>query len=899
MAGQGSFLRARARAGAAALIGLALITAIAAALVTGIVGTVGAFESATVMTAVSDASGDRDRVTVRFEAGAGDSAARIAAIDQVVAEMGAPGALVADDEGDGLFALRPNPAHLSGDAAVVLAEELRNMQRLLRESSGEAVQVSGGLRATLASVIEPLQTRRGPTTVALAMVALLALVVVGAASLEPVRTRYEERALLRARGMSKAKLARIGLIEVAPVLVLSGAVGGALGGLGVWLWSGMVMPWMTPVVVTAALAAVGLIVVWGATLRGVDRRSARGDLVAGISAVVLLAVLAGLAAWQFWQAGTPVVVQGNGRRAIDPVIAMAPALVLALFALLVIVLAGPLAALASVVFTRTRSLSPVLPLRLASRRIGRHALTSGSVAFAVAIISLTVAYAGSLLALGDTPEEIRVGADVRVTSIPEDADVSALAALSGVDAAMPARTLMVRAGEGTFPLLGVAPTALGAVMLDADGLLEPAALGEVIALPPLGVPLPAEATTLRIDMTVAAGGTYEDQNGTQIQAPAAGATVEVTLEGADGNVATVSATNLEVTILESSEVGQLAETNTFAQRTVDVPLPAGGPWRVIAVDASLVGGYAMVNTPVQVTLAASGQRVDLSGFRGLGDNVTATDTGLELMALLPAWNDLVSERTRAITGDVPRRMPIALTEGLAESLGAHVGTALSLRMASFTFTIDTEVVAVIPVLPGVTDASGVLIDFNALRLSTAEPLHQNEMWLSADDPGAVAAAADDAIGGARVDVTDARAAEKAFDTARAFLLAAAGAVLLAVVVLVLRRSRADGAERELGVLAVLGAGRRGAARLRATEDSFAIVLGALGGVAAGLAMAWLIVPSLARVAYVGMASSYPVALVIPLTVLVISVGVATAVFVVLAATVRAPRTLARVLREAE
>ncbi|QTV79845.1 hypothetical protein [Microbacterium sp. NIBRBAC000506063] len=47
-------------------------------------------------------------------------------------------------------------------------------------------------------------------------------------------------------------------------------------------------------------------------------------------------------------------------------------------------------------------------------------------AFAAATIALSLAYFGSLSALGDTPEEIRVGADVRVTSVPEDADRSAI-----------------------------------------------------------------------------------------------------------------------------------------------------------------------------------------------------------------------------------------------------------------------------------------------------------------------------------------------------------------------------------------------------------------------------------------------------------------------------------------
>ncbi|QTV79846.1 hypothetical protein [Microbacterium sp. NIBRBAC000506063] len=53
-----------------------------------------------------------------------------------------------------------------------------------------------------------------------------------------------------------------------------------------------------------------------------------------------------------------MIVQGNGQSAIDPLIAVAPALVLALFALIAVVLAGPLAALAAALTSRSRGLIP-------------------------------------------------------------------------------------------------------------------------------------------------------------------------------------------------------------------------------------------------------------------------------------------------------------------------------------------------------------------------------------------------------------------------------------------------------------------------------------------------------------------------------------------------------------
>lgn len=899
MTARSRFFRARVRSGVGALLALALITAIAATLVTGIVGAVRTFESAGALEAIEHASGDRDRVIVRFESEAGDPAARTDAIDRALAGLGAAGALQAAEEDPGVFVLRPDPARFSGDSVVVLAESLPDLSREIRSASGESVQVSGGLRTTVRALTEGIETRRGPTSVAIGIVGLLALVVVAAASVEPVRTRLEERALLRARGMSKGRLVWLALGEAVPVLLLGASLGAATGWAATWLWSGTLMPWMLATAVALALALIGTVTVAASTLRGVDRRSTRGDVLAGVSAVVLLAIVAGLAAWQFWQAGSPVIVQGNGRVTIDPLIALAPGLVLALFALLAVVLSRPLAALLAVLFSRGRRISPVLPLRLASRRTGRHALTTGAVAFAAATLSLSLAYVGTLHALGDTPEEVRVGADVRVTSVPESAERSAITGLDGVDAAMRARLLAVRGAEGTFPLLGVQTSTVGEVMLDADGAIDPASLGEALALAPMGVEIPEGADRLAITMRMPPGPVYYDEEDNEYAMPPSTVNVRVVLIDADGTLAWVSGTNHEVIDLHEDDDAIYIEAETHAEWTAEEALPHGGPWRIAAVDAwmDLYGSYG--DATVDVEVRAGEQLVDFSGFRGVEGTIGATATGVALDLRQPAWNATKPEITRALAGDVPTRYPAVMTEGLASSMNARLGSELSLRMASFPFTFDVEIVQLVPVFPGLSEGAGVLANLTALAMSTTEPLTDNELWIATDDPVGVAEAADEAVGGVRVATTDPRAAEKAFETALAFVLAAVGAVLLTVVVLILRRSRGDGAARELGLLAVLGMGRRGAVRARAAEEAFAIALGVLGGVAAGLLSAWLIVPSLARAAYIGMAESYPIALVVPVVLSAATILAASAAFIAIAASIRAPRSLAGVMREAE
>ncbi|QTV79843.1 hypothetical protein [Microbacterium sp. NIBRBAC000506063] len=246
------------------------------------------------------------------------------------------------------------------------------------------------------------------------------------------------------------------------------------------------------------------------------------------------------------------------------------------------------------------------------------------------------------------------------------------------------------------------------------------------------------------------------------------------------------------------------------------------------MDAAIDVDRGWYDSTVDVGVAASGERLDFDGFRGMGGAIEQTEEGLRMETRAPAWNATKPDATRAVAGDVPARTPAVITESVAASMNVQEGSHVSLRMSSFAFTLDVEIVEVVPMLPGAPNGSGILADLTSVALSTAEAFLDNELWLATVDPVLVAEEADAAIGGVRVAITDPRAAAKAFETALAFLLAAAGAVLLAIVVLVLRRSRGDGSARELGILAVLGTGRRGAVRVRATEDAFAIALGVLG-----------------------------------------------------------------------
>lgn len=331
-----------------------------------------------------------------------------------------------------------------------------------------------------------------------------------------------------------------------------------------------------------------------------------------------------------------------------------------------------------------------------------------------------------------------------------------------------------------------------------------------------------------------------------------------------------------------------------ATTPVEMALPPGGPWRLVGIDVALP---TFTEEPTfTVTDAASGAAVDLSSFRPAAGTPGAVEAVAGGLSFAPtpagAW-------TRAVAGTVPSPVPVVVTDGIATSLSLMEGDDVSLVISSPAFDVDLVVAATVPVLPGTTTGEGILVDLATLSLASPDAIAPNQVWMSSPDPAALAAAVEDAFPQTATLVADPQAARSAAGTATAFLLAAAGAVVLAIVVLVLRRTRSRGDARELALLAVLGLGRRRASAVRAGEDAFAVVTGAVGGALAGTATACLVVPPLVRAAYGRVPAGFPVTLQADPPVLVAAVLAVTVVFCVVVATVRTPARLAPLLREDE
>jgi len=887
------FVLARARAALPALMTLLVVAAVAAGLIVGMAVALRTVEAQDVRAALAAASGTRGEAVVSVADGDSDGLAD--AVRQTLAVHGAPAVTLT--EADGVVIVAPDPARVTGDDVVSLIDALRELPSEARDAVGARVQVAGGLPATLGAIADGLQARRGPTAVAIGFLGLLTIVVVGAVALEPVRARTGESLLLRARGARARSLASLSGTETAVVAVV-----GALAGAGIVLGIGLLAGLPTPGPVFALVSAVGVaiaatVVAVVVTARTADRRPGRAQLAAAAAVAVVLAVVTGLAAWQFAQSGTPIVVRGDGTSTLDPLVAIAPALVLALAALLAVLVATPVARGIAAALAATRGVQPITPLRLASRRPGRHALPITVVAFAVGTATIAGAYLGTTRALGDAPEALRVGADVRVTTIPETLsadDIAVTASEAGARATAAARGFTAIGPGARIPVVAIDGGSVGDVLLDGGGTIDPAAIGEAIRLTDAGIPLAGDDLEL---LLTAPPPPLVEWEGEQFQPDPMLVNVQLTFVSDAGESWTYGFVNGEVG--SGGENGEEFMPPVADARTRErISLPGGRTWSLLAVEV-WPASWGGEGTVVLSDVVSGGEPVDLSSMAP----APGTAGGVEIagdLVFAPTFDSTGDSLvTSAVAPGVPTAAPVVLTAALADDLSLATGDTIALEFDGPDFEADVVVAEVVPVLPGTPSGQGLLADIGTLRLLAATAIVPNQLWVSAEDPDAVASAVAEANPGATVLVADPRQGAAAAATTWGFALAATGGLILALVVLTLRRTRSRADTRELALLAVMGLGRRRAAAIRTAEDLFALVLGVLGGVAAGIATAWLVVPTLVRAAYGTVPEAYPVPLVWPWAELALAVAAVAVVCAAVSASVRVPRTLAPALREDE
>jgi hypothetical protein len=306
--------------------------------------------------------------------------------------------------------------------------------------------------------------------------------------------REAESALLAARGLTRRQIALLAVVEAVTAAIVAAAAGVVLGGLLARLLAsgsslrgvrptasalsvaGLGSGWW-PAIVVVALAAV--VLGWpsassatAAGHRASSGRPAAAATVSRISVDVAILVLAALTAWQL-RDYSAVAHGASGVLGVDPVLAVAPALILAGVALIPLRLMPAVARLADRLATRGSRLTAALAAWQLSRRPVRQA---GPALLAI------LAVGASTLALAEEQswrESIRaqaaaiVGADASVDAPPAGTSL-ALAALTArnVREAMP-----VSAFNGGLP---------GQVIA-----LDAGSAARVVKLRPDQTPLPA------------------------------------------------------------------------------------------------------------------------------------------------------------------------------------------------------------------------------------------------------------------------------------------------------------------------------------------------------------------------------------------------------------------------
>jgi hypothetical protein len=712
--------------------------------------------------------------------------------------------------------------------------------------------------------------------------------------------REAESALLAARGLTRRQIGLLTVVEAVTAAIVAAAVGVVLGGLLARVLASVssvdgVRPtaaalslaglgagwWPAIVVVVLATVVLGWPSASSATAAGQRARSGRPTVVAMVSrasvdvAIVVLAVLTG---WQL-RDYSAIAHGASGALGVDPVLAVAPALILAGVALIPLRLMPAAARLADRLATRGSRLTTALAAWQLSRRPMRQA---GPALLAI------LAVGASTVALAEEQswrESIRaqaaaiVGADARVDVPPAASGSVALAAVTArnVRAAMP-----VTAFNGGLPGQVIALDAGSAarvVQLRPDQAPLPAnRLWRLITPPtrPDGLLLPGRAARLGLQASL---GTAAPSWGLGVL------TVSLSVQAADGVVYALPAGALPADGRSHLLIASVPAVDrvSFPLRLLGVtltyqlpPVPTGSaaasvPHRQVALtisgfaaSASLAGPLprfapgaaisAWSRAAASNTLAsndkASGVEPAIGPWIASGSgSVTAVVTpGDGQLVPLPGLSPV------PIAGDVAlaarpgqRAVPGIMTTSFAGANSVGVGSDVVAAVGSYN--VPVHVVAEVSSFPTVGAGSALIIDQQAvqelLAAVAAPPLAVTSWWLATSTGGppegvqaragltslsqVTARMLDNPIGAAPQQIALAVAVAVAILATLGFAVSVAAS---------LKERRTSSA-----LLAALGVSRRARARQLCLEQVMLAAPAAAVGLLAGAAIARLLIPA--------------------------------------------------------
>ena len=742
---------------------------------------------------------------------------------------------------------------------------------------GADVLVDSGVEGLVEEMSTPLLVLRSTITVPTALLVLLAFSTL----LLSMRLLSDHRAaeveLLRSRGMSSGQLVahtlREALALTLPAALLAPWLAALLlraaDGVGPFAddpLAATVRPGAADWWVTAGAALVGCaILVVGAWSQGRDvvaERQARGRP-ARTSALqraggdVVLAGLAGLAYWQLTRYGSTVVTDASGRLAVDPLLVLAPTVLLLAGAVLVLRLVPLLARGADRLVERTRSALVALGIWQLTRRTRQQTGPAMLLALATAIGVFSLTFADAWSHSQQDQADFTTGADVRLTSVPGTATANGLGDLAGVDAVTPVLRSSSSFGSVEAEVLGVdADTAGDVMVLRPDLTGRP--LAELTDALARGRPddpvlaIPAEAETVVLPLSVIADdparaaadifAVVRDDTGVLHRVPLQA----LPADGRERELRVDLGPLPAAVGLLAVEVRPAAAADNTLRIRLETPRAEGpGGEDLGALDVPPGSLW-------QLDFAGTGQ------IAPRGDVVDPEAGGGAVEAWMTAGCCAPVTFSLLLTSVDATQAPPPLPALVSSELAGAVGDADTFVLQAGGAVVPLQVEAVLDGVPTVdpAEAAGVVVDLTSFSdvvyRQTRDVATPNEWWLStghdaADDTMAALRSDDDLAGavalerdadgsgpdGTAVGAGVASALDLGALAAAAF--ATAGFALGAVISVRARRG-------EQSVLRAVGLGRRSAARPLVIEHAVVVVLGVGVGVLVGSVVAWLVVP---------------------------------------------------------
>ncbi|MEU0673781.1 ABC transporter permease [Streptomyces sp. NPDC006172] len=727
-----------------------------------------------------------------------------------------------------------------------------------------------------------LVTRAGMLIVAaqLALLAACALLLV-ARLLNSERTA--ETRLLRARGATRARLAGLAALEallisapavlVAPLLsepltrLLAGQ--GALGRAGVRLdvpAGGRPEVWAVAAGVAALCALAVAVPAWRASAAdAVEQRAGALPVTLRAGADVGLLAVAGVALWLLGSRRSgAVTADREGILGVDPLLVVAPALVLLAGTVLVLRLLPLLARVGERLVTRDPGLTAAMVGWQFSRRPMRGAGPVLLLVISVALGVVAVGQDASWRRSQADQADFRAGADVRVLAAGGGGAgrTDLYAGLPHVDAIAPAvRGTVSLSGSRAATVVALNTTEAARVSLARRDLTEgPLLAGLAPPGAPAGVEVPEGTTRLTLtaalhssepapeaDVTL----TVRDRHGTSYELPsgrlaADGRPHPLTpdLGGARGPLAL---TGLELSMAQP--IGRPAR-HRLVLGTLTATAGDGGR-RQLALPTRWTTELEADPAAAPADEAALPTRPHLASTAP----VTLTYGTGYLLPDLAALALPMEVRLKLAQPAAPEIVAVA-THGFLTASGAHEGQRV--EVAFDGRSVPVRIVRTASALPTTEataqDGGALFVDLRAvnrvLQARYGTGIEPTEWWLSTTAPAATAAAARALpdIEPEQVMVRDEIAAElrdDPFGAAPEAALVAAAAVTVLFAALGFAVSAA-GAMRtrdaEFAVLRALGTSRRRLARLVAVEHAVLVILALLVGAALGAVLAHALVP---------------------------------------------------------